>query len=360
MRDIFSDIDRWRAEGAAVAVATVIETWGSAPREVGAKMALTADGEIAGSVSGGCVEAAVFEAGTRVLETGTPQLLRFGVTDEKAWQVGLACGGTIEVFVEPLDETLHEVVRAAVAEERPLTVVTVVRGPAELLAKKIVLRDGRIYGSLNPDLDESVLEAAREALSGGRSRRVPLPLPEGRSKAVELFIDAIGPSPSLVVVGAVHIAIALTSIAKTLGYRTIVVDPRETFGSPSRFPHVDRLLSSWPDEALREVGLNSSTALAVLTHDPKLDDPALRIALPSSAFYVGALGSRATQARRRQRLLEAGLTEEELARLHAPIGLDLGGRSPEEIALSVMAQIVAERNRRTVRDMSLASSADVG
>jgi xanthine dehydrogenase accessory factor len=342
MRDVIADIDRWRGGGKDIALATVLHTWGSAPRGVGAKMALTREGEIAGSVSGGCVEAAVVDAGLRVLETGAPQLLRFGVGDDTAWSVGLACGGTIEVFVERLHAALYEPLRWAVLEDRPAALATIVRGEAALLGRKLLCDGDAVLGSLEGDRDQPVVEQARAALAEGRCRRFRI----GASPdAPEVFVDVLHPAPTLVVVGGVHIAIALTAIARTLGYRTIVVDPRPAFGSQARFPHVDLLLHEWPEEALGRLALNSSTAVAVLTHDPKLDDPALRAALPSPAFYIGALGSRATQAKRRQRLLEAGLGEAQLARLHAPIGLDLGGRAPEEIALAVMAQIVAARNR---------------
>jgi len=348
MRDVLSDIDRWRAQGQAIALATVIQTWGSAPRGVGAKMALTPGGEIAGSVSGGCIEGAVFEAGVQTLKSGRPQLLHFGVADETAWEVGLACGGTIEVFVEPLDLALYDRLRAALADERPAAVVTVVRGPAELLGRKLmVYDDGSTFGTLSAELDTAVLEMARAALASGQAQRLTL---SQATEPVEVFIEANLPSPTLVIVGGVHIAIALTAIAKALGYRTVVVDPRRAFGSEVRFPHADRLIRAWPDEALAQVGLTSSTAVVMLTHDPKLDDPALKIALSSPAFYIGALGSRTTQAKRRRRLLEAGLSEAQLARLHGPIGLDLGARTPEEIALAVMAQIVAVRNGRRTTD----------
>jgi xanthine dehydrogenase accessory factor len=302
-------------------------------------MAMTSDGRIAGSVSGGCVEGAVFEAAKEALRTGRPRLLHFGVTDDRAWEVGLACGGKIEVFVEPLAEDVFGPLSRELAAERPAAAVTVIRGPENLLGRKrLRLEDGRSVGSLGPDLDSPADQAAGDSLREGRSRRLEIP-PDR-----ELFVEAMLPSPTLIVVGGVHIAIALTDLARAMGYRTIVVDPRQAFGNEKRFPHVDRLLTAWPDEGLRQAGLHSSTAVAVLTHDPKLDDPALREALRSDAFYVGALGSQRTQEKRRKRLLEEGLTEEELSRLHAPIGLPLGGRTPEEIALSVMAQIVAVRH----------------
>jgi xanthine dehydrogenase accessory factor len=220
---------------------------------------------------------------------------------------------------------------------------TIVGGPEASVGRAALLTDdGSMRGSLGEALDAPTLAAAREALADGRCRRLSL-------GDTDVFVEAFPPSPTLAIVGGVHIAVVLTSLAKALGYRAIVVDPRRVFGSEERFRHADRLLNGWPDDALGQIGLNAQTAVAVLTHDPKLDDPALRVALPSPAFYVGALGSRKTQEKRRARLLEAGLTEEHLARLHAPIGLDLGGRSPEEIALAVMAQVVAARNSRPTR-----------
>lgn len=336
MKDVGGDIEAWTREGSAFALATVVQTWGSAPRVAGSKMAIAADGRIAGSVSGGCVEAAVIEAAQKTLRDGVPQLLHFGVADETAWAVGLACGGTIDVFVEKAGPGLIEEVRSLAQGDLAGVRATVVAGP--LLGKHWLLRgDGVAQGSL--DDTQGVRAAAEAALADGKSARATL----GDS---QVFLDVVRPAPTLVVVGGVHIAIALTRIAQALGYRTIVVDPRPAFASEARFPHADRVVSDWPDEALGRIGLTAETAVAVLTHDPKLDDPALRAALPSPAFYVGALGSKATNAKRRQRLLEGGLSEEHLGRLHAPIGLDLGGRSPEEIALSVMAQLVAVRNGR--------------
>ncbi len=343
MRDVIAEIDRWQSAGESIALATVVETWGSAPRVPGAKMAVSASGAIAGSVSGGCVEGAVVEAAREALRTGTPRLLHFGVADETAWAVGLACGGSIDVFVAPLEAGVYAAQRQAILAERGFAIATVVAGSDELLGRKLMLgADGSRAGSLGGVLDGGVAAAARLALAEGSSRRERLP-------PVEVFIEAVLPSPTLVMVGGVHIAVALTSLARSLGYRTIVVDPRRGFGSQARFSHADRLISDWPDDALASLGLNASTAVAMLTHDPKLDDPALRVALPSSAFYVGALGSKKTHERRRQRLLESGLSEEHFSRLRAPIGLDLGGRSPEEIALAVMAEIVATRNGRPGR-----------
>jgi len=331
MRDVLADIEGFLADGRQVALATVVETWGSAPRTIGAKMAVADDRRIAGSVSGGCVENAVVEASDDVLRSGKPRLLKFGVSDDAAWSVGLACGGAIEVFVEPLDPELFGPVRDALRHEQPLAVATANRG--DVGPPVAVFAAGRAIGAE----DAPMREAARSALAAGQSGRAPL-------DGGELFVDVLLPSPRLIVVGGVHIAVALVTLGKALGFRTVLVDPRETFANPKRFPHADEIVSAWPDQALAKLALNAGTAVAVLAHDPKLDDPALIAALASPAFYVGALGSTRTQEKRRKRLLEAGVSPEALARLHAPIGLDLGGRAPEEIALSVMAQIVAARH----------------
>jgi xanthine dehydrogenase accessory factor len=353
MRDILTQIDHWLEEKQPIALATVIQTWGSAPRGVGAKMAVIPSGEMAGSVSGGCVEGAVVENGMQVLKTGRPQLLHFGVVDETAWEVGLACGGTIEVFVKPLDPTLYAPLRNAINDERAIASVTVIRGPDEQLGRELILReDGQVFGTLGDTLDKVALTAARTALEVGGARRQTLvlsalsPTREAGATAepieeVEVFVEALTSPPTLVIVGGVHIAIALVSIAKTLGYRTVVVDPRQWFGSHRRFPHVDRLIHAWPDKALTDITLTRSTAVAMLTHDPKLDDPGLKVALASPAFYVGALGSRKTQVQRRQRLLEQGLSETEVDRLRGPIGLNIGAQTPEEIALAIMGEVVA-------------------
>ncbi len=343
MRDVLGEVAHWTAQGKSVALATVIQTWGSSPRGVGANMALTADGGVAGSVSGGCVEGAVLEAGIEVLESGRPQLLHFGVADETAWDVGLSCGGNIEVFVRPLDTSKLTILEKEINGGKSLASVVVMHGPESLLGQELILLEDRaVHGSFGPDLDPLVLNYAQSALADGQPRRVAI---DETPEPIEVFINVVNPSPTLIVVGGVHIAIPLTSLAKTLGYRTVVIDPRRIFGSDERFPHVDQLIQTWPDKALEQVGLTSSTAVSMLTHDPKIDDPALKAALNSSAFYIGALGSRKTHAARRQRLLDDGLTQAQLDHLHAPIGLDLGGRSPEEIALAIMAEIVQTRNQ---------------
>ena len=305
-------------------------------------MALTPDGGITGSVSGGCVEGAVFEAGVETLRTNQPRLLHFGVADETAWEVGLACGGSIDIFVKPLDANFFDAIRNALVEEYSAVIATMIRGDPETLGREIlVLESGDVIGMLDHGLDEQVLELAREALDQGASRRVQL------DESTEVFLDVLLPPPTVIAVGGVHITIALVSLAKTLGYQTVVIDPRRAFGNAERFPHVDRLVQAWPQEAFQQIPITRSTAIAMLTHDPKLDDPALKIALASRAFYVGALGSRTTQAKRRQRLLAEGISESQLDRLHGPIGLQIEARTPEEIAISIMAEIVAAHNQRS-------------
>lgn len=342
MKEVIEAIDDWLATGeTAIALATVIRTWGSAPRKVGAKMAFTAGGRsITGSVSGGCVEGAVIEAGGEVLATGRPRLLHFGVADETAWGVGLACGGTIDVLVEPLDLQVYAAARDRIISHRSVSVVTVIRGPDKTIGRKLVVGEGAIAGGLDDGLDAAAVELAHDARQ---------PAPYELADGVEVFIDALRPSPTLVIVGGAHIAVALARFARIIGYRIVVIDPRRAFGSASRFPDVDRLIRSWPGEAFGELPLQPDMAMVTLSHDPKIDDPALGAALASDVFYIGALGSRKTHARRRERLTAQGFTADQLARIHSPIGLDIGADNPEEIALAIMAEVVAAYRRPTNR-----------
>ncbi|MBC7877819.1 MAG: XdhC family protein [Anaerolineales bacterium] len=334
MRDILADVEKWMKDGESIALATVIQTWGSSPRRVGSKMALTLSGKITGSVSGGCVENAVVEAGIESLKTKRPQFLHFGVADETAWEVGLACGGSIDIFVNTLDAELFIHLHSILANESPAVHVTVICASNDILGREMLIVENEVKGSIGNEWDAQVLNLAMKTLEQGVSRRVML------SDDVEIFMEVILPPPTLIVVGGVHIAIALASLAKALGYRTIVIDPRKAWGNNERFPHADQLIQSWIDEAFGQIQINRSTAIAMLTHDPKLDDPALKIALNSKAFYVGALGSKTTNAKRRERLLKDGMSESRLSRLHAPIGLDIGAQTPEEIALAIISEIV--------------------
>ena len=335
MRDILPELIRWGNEGKSIALATVIQTWGSSPRGVGSKMALTNDGKVIGSVSGGCVENAVVEAGIHSLRTGQPQLLHFGVADEIAWEVGLACGGSIDIFVKPLDNHFFENFCSTFETDRQLVSATVIRGPDELLGRELLIpENSRFTGWLGNGWDSQILEQAADVGSQGISQRYTL------DDEIEIFFESIQPPPTLIVIGGVHIAMALTTLAKALGYRTIIIDPRKAWGNRERFPEVDQLIQAWPDEAFEQINITRSTAIVTLTHDPKLDDPGLKLVLNSPAFYIGALGSKVTQTKRRERLLREGLPEAHLDRLHGPVGLDIGAQTPEEIALAIMAEVV--------------------
>jgi len=345
MYEVLPDLIRWLGQGEQPGLATVISTWGSAPRGVGAKMAFTSGGKLSGSVSGGCVEGAVFEAGQHVLKTGNATLLHFGVADETAFEVGLACGGNIEVFVKKLDPATFKVLNEAMQAGKPIANVTVIQGPQELVGQELVSSGQKITaGSFGSELNDVASRLAQEALEAEQSKSILLPLPGGVE--ARLFVDAIVPEPTLVMIGGVHIAITLAALAKALGYRTVVIDPRRAFGSQERFPNVDLLIQEWPEQAFQRVSLTRSTCVALLTHDPKIDDPALKIVFETPVFYIGALGSQSTHQKRRQRLGAQGVTSVQLDRLHAPIGLDLGGKTPEETALAVMAEIIAVRHGR--------------
>ncbi len=345
MHDIIQDVEKWLNRRLPVAMATVIETWGSAPRSVGAKMAFTASGELSGSVSGGCVEGSVIEAGYEVIESGRPQLLKYGVSDDSAWDVGLACGGTIEVFVERMNPVLQKRIHVLSNADESFAVTTVINGPVDWIGVKVIVNsEGRIFGEFDDSIEGTLSEIARSAISSGKSQRHRLDVDAEDEHPIEFFVEVINPAPTLVLVGGVHIAITLTRIAKELGYRIVVIDPRKAFGTQERFAEADRLIQAWPKEAFKKIEVTNSTAVAILTHDPKIDDPALIHFLSTPAFYIGALGSRKTHASRIKRLGEAGLTAAHIERIHAPIGVDIGATSPEEIAVSIMAEIVAARH----------------
>jgi xanthine dehydrogenase accessory factor len=363
VKELLETLVGWCAEGVDVGRAVVVRTFGSAPRSEGAVLIVASDGRIAGSVSGGCVEGAAAEEIERARTTGRSRVIRYGISDEEAWDVGLACGGTIDVLVEPA--VAQAVVDAAEGSTRDIGAAVVTPLPADSPPPEfgphepgqgappetplVVHATGRITGTLGtPELDDALAEAATDALNRGTSRTIEL---GGRS----LFIEAYPVRPRLVVVGAVQTAMSLVAYARELGYATVVVDGRAAFATPERFPDVDRLVVGWPDEVADEIGLGPNDAVAVLTHDVKFDEPAIVEALRRGCRYVGAVGSRKTQADRRERLARAGVGEEALARLRGPIGLDLGGRAPAETALSIMAEIVAGRyagSGRPMRDLA--------
>ena len=319
----------WIDAGRKAALATVVQTWGSAPRPVGSQLAVSEDAEIAGSVSGGCVEGAVVAEALEALEDGRPRILEFGVTNEEAFAVGLACGGTIRVLVEPIgvgDGPTVNLIRDLCAAR------------AARLARAYVVETGAWNRLLMDRAAGTPLgEEVRRALTADRSGFAAFD--DG-----EWFIGVHNPPLRLAVVGAVHIAQPLMAMAREAGYDATLIDPRDAFASDRRFPG-ERIVREWPDAALEAHGLDARTAVVTLTHDPKLDDPAIMAALRSEIFYLGCLGSTRTHAKRVARLEDAGFTAAEIARIHAPVGLDIGARSPAEIALSILAQIT-ERLRR--------------
>jgi xanthine dehydrogenase accessory factor len=315
--DIFEDAPErayaWAQAGRGAALATVIETWGSAPRRVGAQLAISGDGEMQGSVSGGCVEGAVVVEALEALEEGTSRVLEYGVSDGDAFAVGLACGGKIRVLVEPIGEKgmpfdiLSDLVKARAARAPVGYQVSLSGGSAQLVTKGYDTRFRMDRSGVEEDGD--------------------------------IFVAIHNPPLRLVIVGAVHIAQALVPMAQIAGFDVVVIDPREAFGSQARFPDAS-VINDWPDAAMTQVGVDTRSAVVLLTHDPKLDDPALHIALRSDAFYIGALGSKRTHASRVERLEAAGFSAEDIARIAAPVGLDIGASGPPEIAVSIMAQIV--------------------
>jgi xanthine dehydrogenase accessory factor len=354
VKELVETLAAWRADGASVGRAVVVRTFGSAPRPEGAVLLATADGRIAGSVSGGCVEGAAFEEIQRARETGLSRVIRYGISDEQAWDVGLACGGVIDVLIEPVvGAAVESAARAAAAPGATHGRAVVTPLPADSpgtaagphrpgtgepsAAGLVVWDDGRLEGSLpNVEWHAELVRLALESLARGTSRTVEM---GGRS----LFVEVFPPQPRLVILGAAQIAIPLVSIARALGYGIVVADARAAFATRERFPDVDRLIVGWPDEVAEAIDMGPSDAVVVLAHDVKIDEPAIVAALARRCRYVGAIGSRKRQVARRERLLAAGVRPEDLDRLRSPIGLDLGGRAPEETALAVMAEIVAAR-----------------
>lgn len=303
----------WAQAGKAAAVATVVETWGSAPRRAGSQMAVSELGEMVGSVSGGCIEGAVVLEAMEAIAAGVPRLLSYGVADETAFSAGLACGGTITVLVEPAAALLG------------------------MLEELIAARAARVAVGYVVDLGDwsrRLVSVGAEAAVDARLRQDKAGIEAGR------FILPCNPALRLVVVGAVHVAQPLVAMARLAGYDPVVVDPRQSFATPARFPG-EVILEDWPDEALLGLGLDARTAVVTLTHDPKLDDPAIGVALRSGCFYLGCLGSRKTHSARLERLQAAGFSGAEMGRIHAPVGLAIGAQGPGEIAVSIMAQITA-------------------
>lgn len=338
MTDVLEQAQAWIGRGDRVALATVVSVKRSAPRPPGTKMAIGELGGIAGAVSGGCVEGAVVEAAERILRGEGPRLLQYGISDSEAWDVGLQCGGEIAVWVEryaPGRESLQEQFTVLARRGSRAALVTLVRGP-EVGAKLLVTADGERSGTLgDAGLDEAAAEHADELMWEERSE-----LREEGPYA--LFVDVAAPPPRLFVFGAVDYAATVCTLARFLGWRPFVVDPRARFAQRERFPDAEEIVAAWPEEAFARLGgIDRATAIVVLTHDPKLDDAALHIALRSEAAYIGAMGSRRAQETRRERLTAAGFDDDELGRISAPVGLDLAALTAQETALSIMGEIVA-------------------
>jgi xanthine dehydrogenase accessory factor len=353
VREVLDELLRWWRRDEPAGLGTVVATFRSAPRAPGAAMLVGPRGAVSGSVSGGCVEGAVYELATEVIEAGVPKLARYGVSDDDAFAVGLTCGGVIDVFVERVDRSswpwLDEVA-TAVHEGRPVAIATVVEHPdAERIGAHLLIWPDEVAGSLgSARVDDAVADDARGLLAAGRSATLEYgPDGQRRGEGMRVFVSSFAPRPRMLVFGAIDFAAAVARIGSFLGYRVTVCDARPIFATPQRFPAADEVVVDWPHRYLAAEAsggrLDPRTVVTVLTHDPKFDVPLLEVALRLDLAYIGAMGSRRTHDDRLARLREAGVSEHELAKLSSPIGLDLGARTPEETAVSVAAEIIALR-----------------
>jgi xanthine dehydrogenase accessory factor len=348
VQDVLDELLGWWQAGDTVGVGTVVATWKSAPRPPGAAMVVGPDGTAAGSVSGGCVEGAVYDAATEAREGGAPAVHRYGVSDDDAFAVGLTCGGIIDVFVERISRATFpdlDDVAADIREGRPVAVATLVDAGDGARGRHLVVRPDSATGSLGSErLDDAVRDDARGLLEQGRSAMLRYGSDgERRLDEIGVFVASYAPRPRMIVFGAIDFAAAVARIGSFLGYRVTVCDARPVFATARRFPDADEVVVDWPHKYLDRTETNERTVVCVLTHDPKFDVPLLEIALRRPLAYVGAMGSRRTNEGRLAQLRERGLGADELARLHAPIGLDTGARTPEETAVSIAAEIIAAR-----------------
>ena len=349
MRDILDPIIKWWDANEAFSLATVVQTFSSAPREPGAAMAVSAAGEVVGSVSGGCVEGAVYELANEVMASGQPALQRYGISDDDAFSVGLTCGGIIDIFVEPASRARFAAlgeVAAAVRTGTPVAVATIIDGPGQVGSRRIIWEGDRSDGTLGAGdrLDQAVDDDARGMLAQGLTgvRRYG---PDGERRRDELgvFVQSFAPAPRMLVFGAIDFAAAVAKAGKFLGYHVTVCDARPVFATASRFPDADEVITDWPHRYLSGISTDERTVICVLTHDPKFDVPLLEVALRRPAAYIGAMGSRRTHDDRLARLRDVGITDVELSRLRSPIGLDLGARTPEETAIAIAAELIQLR-----------------
>lgn len=349
MRDIAEGIEEWQAAGVRFAIATVVETWKSAPRQPGASMAVAETGEVLGSVSGGCVEGAVYELATEVIDAGRPVLRTYGVSDGDAFEVGLTCGGIVDIFVRPAGPAHFPELPGVLNSLRaglPVAVATIVSG-TDALGERLVISPDSVQGTLgDPGLAAGVLAQASGMLGQGSTGVIRIgPHGEQRQDDLGVFVESFAPPPRMLVFGAIDFAAAVARIGKFLGYHVTVCDARPVFATRRRFPEADELVVRWPHQFLDEIEVDERTVICVLTHDPKFDVPVLERALTTRARYIGAMGSRRTHEDRLHRLREAGVSEAALARLSSPIGLDLGARTPEETAVAIAAEIISTRWR---------------
>jgi xanthine dehydrogenase accessory factor len=349
MREVLAEIEAWRKEGKPVAIATNVKKDGSSLRPLGAKMAMTTTQEIAGSVTGGCIEGAVYEEAQDVIKNGAPKLLHYGiVSEDMPWEIGLTCGSSLEVFIETLDspawQMIYPALKSCLEQNQLVAVATVIDGPG--LGNKLMLwPNGRTFGSLgNTMLDGQTCKWMQKQITTQEIGWTTFNVSAHHVAQVDVFVDIFAPVSRMVVIGAVHIAIPLVTLAKALGYHTIVIDPREAFATHERFPQVDELVIDWPSDALERLHPDEGTYIAVLSHDEKLDNPALAVALKSPARYVGVLGTRKKIPQRFAALRELGVTDEQLDKLRAPIGMNLGAVLPDEIALSILAEMVTAKH----------------
>jgi len=348
VRQVAAELLAWRAADPRVAIATVVGITGSAPRPLGATLLVAPGERLAGSVSNGCVEADLYEAALSVLESRRARVVRYGISDERAFTVGLSCGGAIDVLVEPVGP-IHERAAAAVQGGTGVVLARIVSPEDRAGTVGVWSGDphGDIWGADLAVLGRDALGALRE----GHSRAVPMRLADGREASI--FLHAVPAPATLAIVGATDIAIALVHFAKPLGYRSVVVDPRKALASRERFPQVDALVHEWPDVAFAGLAFDVGSAIVVLSHDEKFDQPALLAALRSRAGYVGAVGSTRTNQKRFAWLRAQGFTDDDLARIHAPIGLDIGARTAEETALAIIAEMLAARRGRAGGSLSV-------